>query len=165
MLTLDQQHPDWTRINRCVSTFLKSYSLDVDDLEDLRQECLLQILRKLKTFRGEASLSTWIFRLVRNQFLMWNRRERRRREVLGVMVRCSGTAVAPPPDDLALNRAWAAKVLAGIEPLDQRILCLRYLEDHTSLETGRRLNLAPSTVRARTSHCRRRLRGQADAAV
>jgi RNA polymerase sigma-70 factor, ECF subfamily len=38
--------------------------------EDLTQDVFVQLFRKLKTFRGESSFSTWLHRLTVNQVLM-----------------------------------------------------------------------------------------------
>src|SRR5437588_475570 len=36
------------------------------DAEDVTQEVLLQVVRKLDTFRGEAALATWLHRVTAN---------------------------------------------------------------------------------------------------
>jgi RNA polymerase sigma-70 factor, ECF subfamily len=43
---------------------------DVERSEDLAQDVFLKIYQKLHTFRGEASLSTWIYRITVHLFLM-----------------------------------------------------------------------------------------------
>jgi RNA polymerase sigma factor (sigma-70 family) len=54
----------------------KVYSLcfrmvrSASEAEDLTQEVFLQLFRKLHTFRGESSFSTWLHRLTVNQVLM-----------------------------------------------------------------------------------------------
>src|SRR6266705_4926824 len=40
------------------------------EAEDLTQDVFVQLFRKLKTFRGEASFSTWLHRITVNQVLM-----------------------------------------------------------------------------------------------
>src|SRR6188474_2725060 len=44
------------------------------DAEDLSQEVFVQVFRKLNTFRGESSFTTWLHRLTVNQVLMHFRR-------------------------------------------------------------------------------------------
>jgi RNA polymerase sigma-70 factor, ECF subfamily len=51
---------------------------DADRAADLAQEALLQILRSLPRFRGEASLTTWIHGLTMRVCLHHLRREKRR---------------------------------------------------------------------------------------
>ncbi len=47
------------------------------EAEDLTQEVFLQAFRKLRTFRGEAAFSTWIYRIAINLVLMRLRRKPR----------------------------------------------------------------------------------------
>jgi RNA polymerase sigma-70 factor (ECF subfamily) len=46
------------------------------EAEDLTQEAFLRLFRKIHTFRGEASFSTWLHRLATNVALMRLRRKR-----------------------------------------------------------------------------------------
>ncbi len=54
------------------------------DAEDAAQEALLRCYRKLPQFRGEATFSTWLFRLALTASLDYERRERRRPEPVEV---------------------------------------------------------------------------------
>ena len=45
------------------------------DAEDLTQEAFLQAFRKLGTFRGDSSFSTWIYRITTNVVLMQRRKK------------------------------------------------------------------------------------------
>lgn len=47
------------------------------EAEDLTQEAFLQLFRKIQTFRGESSFSTWLHRLAANVALMSLRKKRR----------------------------------------------------------------------------------------
>src|SRR5438128_4815590 len=49
------------------------------DAEDVTQDVLLQVVRKLDTFRGDASLTTWLHRVTVNAALA-RRRKRATRE-------------------------------------------------------------------------------------
>ena len=43
---------------------------NVSQAEDLAQDVFIQLFRKIDTFRGESSFSTWLHRLTVNQVLM-----------------------------------------------------------------------------------------------
>jgi RNA polymerase sigma-70 factor (ECF subfamily) len=54
------------------------------DAEDAAQEALLRCYRKLPQFRGEATFSTWLFRLALTASMDYERRERHRPEPVEV---------------------------------------------------------------------------------
>src|SRR5215510_12368342 len=45
------------------------------DAEDVTQDVLLQVVRKLNTFRGESTLSTWLHKITVNAALAHRRRK------------------------------------------------------------------------------------------
>ena len=59
----------WSQRRRVYSVCLRMTG-STSSAEDLTQDVFVQLFRKLKTFRGEASFSTWLHRLTVNQVLM-----------------------------------------------------------------------------------------------
>jgi RNA polymerase sigma-70 factor (ECF subfamily) len=53
---------------------------NVSDAEDITQEVLLQVIRRLDTFRGDAALTTWLYRVTVNAVLALRRRRATARE-------------------------------------------------------------------------------------
>ncbi len=51
------------------------------DAEDITQEVFIKVFRKLHDFRGDAKVSTWIYRITVNACLDFRRRRRRREAV------------------------------------------------------------------------------------
>jgi RNA polymerase sigma-70 factor (ECF subfamily) len=58
---------------------LLRYPLSDEDRRDLVQSTLMQILRRVGSFRGDSSFSTWLFRVTANEALMMMRSQRRHR--------------------------------------------------------------------------------------
>jgi RNA polymerase sigma-70 factor (ECF subfamily) len=56
-----------------VAKIARSFARSPADLEDLRQEMLLQLWTSLDSFAGQAKASTWIYRVSLNTALMWRR--------------------------------------------------------------------------------------------
>ena len=52
---------------------------DVAEAEDLTQEAFLQVFRTIRTFRGDAAFSTWLYRIAVNIVLMKIRRQKSKR--------------------------------------------------------------------------------------
>lgn len=53
---------------------------DASEAEDLTQEVFIQLYRKLDTFRGDSSFTTWLHRLTVNVVLMYFRTSAKKRE-------------------------------------------------------------------------------------
>lgn len=47
---------------------------DVQETEDVAQEVFIQVYRSIGTFRGEAKLSTWLYRIAITKALDWQRK-------------------------------------------------------------------------------------------
>lgn len=67
------------RENPTISKICFSYSCDKADYEDLRQDALINLWRGMKSFRGDSSERTWVYRIVVNSCLSTIRRQRRHR--------------------------------------------------------------------------------------
>lgn len=60
----------------------RSAVFDLQYAEDLYQEVLINIWKALKRFRGEASLTTYLYRIVINTAITFNRKEKRRSQAM-----------------------------------------------------------------------------------
>src|SRR4029453_2706289 len=85
---------------------------NASDAEDLTQDVFVQVFRKLKTFRGESSFSTWLHRLTVNEVLMHFRRPVVRMEqttedgTTPIQIKStSGAFRMPLVDHISLNEA------------------------------------------------------------
>src|SRR5215472_8382509 len=67
---LYQQH------NRLVYCLCLRMTRNNSEAEDLAQEVFSQVLLKLKSFRGESSITTWLYSFTVNQVLMHFRKPR-----------------------------------------------------------------------------------------
>lgn len=148
-----------------------------DEAVDLSQEVFLQVYRKLSSFRRDASLRTWIYRIVinraKNRQRWWKRRigemtavpleEAESRTRSGVAARLASDDVAP---DEALARKERGQILhRAIEklPFDQRtILLLKEIDGLSYEEISTTLDLPMGTVKSRLARARKSLRNTLD---
>lgn len=65
------------RENATISRICFSYAGSVAEYDDLRQDALVNIWRGMKSFRGESSQKTWIYRVTVNSCLSTIRRQSR----------------------------------------------------------------------------------------
>src|SRR5437764_4413184 len=76
-LSAEQIYHDYA--SRVFHMARRMLSSDVD-AEDVTQDVLLQVVRKLPSFRGEAALPTWLHRITVNAALTHRRRRAVREE-------------------------------------------------------------------------------------
>jgi RNA polymerase sigma-70 factor, ECF subfamily len=58
---------------------VRAYAFTPQDQEDLFQEIATQVWRSIPGFRGDAAVTTWIYRVALNAAIAWTQRERRHR--------------------------------------------------------------------------------------
>jgi RNA polymerase sigma-70 factor, ECF subfamily len=141
------------------------------DAEDATQEVLLQVVRKLDTFRGEAALTTWLYRITANVALALrrkraSRRERQMKDSLDVLlddrdgvtpVRGGRTA----PDEQALGqelRLLLEEAIAALPDLYRDVLVLADVEGRANAEVGAILGLSLTATKSRLHRARLMLR-------
>jgi RNA polymerase sigma-70 factor, ECF subfamily len=139
---------------------------DDADAEDAVQDAFIHAYRGLRSFRGEAKLSTWLVRIAANEALM--RRRRRVRSALAIPLDDSADAVerdgisrAPGPERVAAD-ADLRRVLADrIEALPdyyRSVFQLRALDELTVGEAAVALGISEATVRSRYFRARNLIR-------
>lgn len=138
------------------------------DAEDAVQDAFLQAFRALPRFRGDASLSTWLFRITTNQALMTLRRQSRRREApwAGAFDSAEWLLTQPDPGPGPESRLIEAErreaVAASVGRLPDRYQVVVRLVYYEGLDTGaaaRRLGTTPNAVKQRLRRARQRLAG------
>lgn len=63
-----------------------SFVAQKDDAEDIAQEVFIEVYRSIKKYRGESSLSTWLYRLSVNKSLDFIRQKSRQKRGGGLVV-------------------------------------------------------------------------------
>ncbi|MBC8750439.1 MULTISPECIES: RNA polymerase sigma factor [Paraburkholderia] len=148
------------RHNRRLYRLARVTLRDDAEAEDALQEAYLSAYRSISRFRGQASLSTWLSRLVLNECLGRLRRANRRQNIIPMVT--SNTAdiemdTTPLPDSASPDNALArAEMRALIErKLDalpeslRTVFVLRSVEEMSIDETAQCLGIPEATVRSR----------------
>ncbi len=133
-------------------------TLDASEAEDLAQEIFLQFYRKLPLFRGEAALSTWLYRVALNCAASYIRK---RRTPLLPGAPPEAISDAEAPGDGLLERERSATVmsaLAGLKNKEREVLELFYFQQHSTAEVSEVLGIAPRGVETRLRRARESLR-------
>jgi len=148
------------------------------DAEDILQDTFMQVFRKLRTFRGEAKFSTWLYRVATNAALMHRRKARdRKMESLEQYLpefRRDGRHKRIDVDYSAAARIEAhiqkkertKLLLAAIARLPatyRKAVVMCDLEELDSHQVAEVLRVSPQTLRQRLHRGRLMLRGYLDA--
>lgn len=148
---------------------LMRYPVSDEDRRDLLQTTLMQVVRRLGSFRAESSLSTWLFRVTANEALMLMRSRRRHRARVVEGLDWEELATLPsndeddalPPDAAAARVQRDARVRDALQALpgDYRdVVVAHYHMDLGLHEIASRLAITESAVRSRLHRARARLR-------
>jgi len=164
-----------TRLTPVIEKQLLRYPLSDEDRRDLVQATLMQIVRRVGSFRGDSSFSTWLFRVTANEALMMMRSQRRHRarlvegldlEDLGGLPAANDAAAAEQPADAsAAANERDARVRQALEELPEGyrdVVALHYHQDLGLHEIALRLSTTESAVRSRLHRARSRLRAILD---
>lgn len=152
----ESSDPDWAAVRDLIDAYTRSFGLAYDDRQDVVQRSSMKVWTRWTTFRGQSERSSWIYRVVRNEFLSWARREKAHKNVLPDWSRPSGLSVSSHEDEV-LVEVVAQRWLSLLPLMDRRILELRYSLELTSDEIGAATGLAGSSVRARLHRLRSRV--------
>ena len=123
---------------------------DRRDIEEAAQDVFVQVWRALPTFRGDAAVSTWLYRIAVNEALQRRRRPAHRTVELI-------EAHAPESPDPEVQRGLLAAIRAL--PDDQRAaLALRDLEGLSNQEVADALDLTVEAAKSRIHRARLQVR-------
>lgn len=152
------------RFRRQVAANLYRVLGDRTDLEDLVQEVFVIAFRGLDRFRGDARLSTWLYRICVNVALGRIRTRRRRPNAIGV-ADLDATAMDPSlterpetPEKSLERRQDRERVYHALEQLAPKKRIVLYLHEIEGLdlkEIAYLVDSNPVTVRTRLFYARR----------
>ena len=137
-----------------------------EDAAEAAQEAFLAAWQGLKFFRGEASFSTWLYRLASNACVDLLRRESRHRTTAGPSLDDEGVYLdvadsAPSPHAIAESNELKQQIEEGLRTLSpehREVLILREIHQLSYDEIAQALSLDSGTVRSRISRGRKQLR-------
>ena len=140
------------------------------DAEEVVNTSLFKAFKYLNKFRGEASLATWLFQILRNQTFNLYRIKRSR----GVFVTQSLEITTPEkspfiieitdsnnlPENFLINQEITDCIMAAIDDLPEAMkeTAFLYLIEKLPLDTiAKQLNCPTGTVRSRTFRIRKHI--------
>jgi RNA polymerase sigma-70 factor (ECF subfamily) len=143
---------------------------NTEDAEDVQQETLLKVHRKMGQFEGRSRFTTWVSRIAINEALMCLRKRR------SAFILPLEESIQPTDDDTAREdfqspiegpeaaysrkelRDLLTQAMAQLRPAYRVVFLLRAVEQLSTSETAKVLQISASAVKARMRRARSELR-------
>jgi len=125
-----------------------------EDALDVLQETFTYLLKKLPGFQLTASMTTFLYPVVKHLSLAIRSKNRRftsDQEILSELF-------APASKDIERSRSELAAVLAILPEEQREVLLMRFVDDMSLQEIATALNIPVGTVKSRLHHALRTLR-------
>lgn len=132
------------------------YEHDQDARNDLFQEIVLQLWRSFPTFRGEAKITTWMYRIALNTAISGFRKQRRlvkTQDLQEVHLNISDSWNDDREEE-SQRLHWAIRQLSEID----RAMIMMALEEIPYEEIAETIGITQNNVRVRMNRIREKLR-------
>lgn len=130
---------------------------DRHEAEDVAQEAYLRVHRSLRTFRGDSSFRTWLYRIVANA-AMSNLRRRGRFGDLGdepdMVLRLS----EPAPAEVGLDTDELRRALDSLPDGQRVVVMMKDAYGFSCREIAQEMGISEGAVKVRLHRARRRLK-------
>ena len=137
------------------------YSSPTVSMEDLYQEVAVNLWQGIDKFRGDAKISTWIYRTAINTCITWVRRDRHRAHVDGL----DAALLVADDSDEGEERMARYKVMhamiAELRPLEKAIITM-WLDDTPYADIAAVTGLSVANVATRLHRIKEKLTRQAN---
>lgn len=123
---------------------------DYETTKDLTQDVFVNAWKGFSSFRGDASIYTWIYRIALNRVFQY-RRKNARRKIISIDD-IKPTEMKENPEKNFFKEADRALIRNTIQDLPenyQAVLILRYYEDNDYATIAKILGIPVGTVRSR----------------
>lgn len=138
---------------------------DPDEADDVVQEVLVRLHRRLRSYAGKSQFSTWLYQVTRNTALGQQRKSARRKTLmLGFRRNEVGEASLK---EHALEQVETSQVVGQIRTLfeqlparQRQVFDLADLQGFEPTEIGQMLGMNPVTVRVNLCKARRSIRSK-----
>ena len=138
------------------------------DAEDLSQEVFIKVYRKFHTFRREAKMSSWLYRITVNTHINRNRQKMKQSTRSTEKIEYIATNHTQAPAETnperstrsGMIKAHIEKALSVLTERERSIFVLRHYQDMSQKDIGRVLEIKTGTVKSTLFRAVRKLRDE-----
>lgn len=157
------------RYEKIVYRYAYRLTQNPEDAAEVASETFVRMYRSLKNFRGEASLSTWLYRIVNNAFFDWRKRTPSRPTTsLEIYLEEEATHLERPlvnptvdlEEHVLQQERWRVleEAIAKLPDYQRIMIVMFHLEDRSYEEIAKTMNLPLGTVKSRLNRARQALK-------
>jgi len=149
------------RYSRSIHSLIIRIIPSKEDAEELTQDTFLKAFRKLDTFKGECSFSTWLFRIAYNTAISATRKKRIILPIIddamleGLTGELIDTFFEDDEDEIRLQKLEAAISKLTVE--EKTLITLFYTDNKPVAEIADLLELTTDNVKVRLYRVRKKL--------
>ena len=149
------------RYSRSIHSLIIRIIQSKEDAEELTQDTFLKAFRKLDTFKGECSFSTWLFRIAYNTAISAIRKKRIILPIIddamleGVSDELVDSIFEDDEDEIRLQKLEAAITKLTVE--EKMLITLFYTDNKPVAEIAYLLELTTDNVKVRLYRVRKKL--------
>jgi RNA polymerase sigma-70 factor (ECF subfamily) len=144
-----------------VHRFLSAFGVPREEREDACQEVFVAVYRSLGRFRGEARLSTWIYRIAARHAGRIARRRRVRGLLSTLLVREPQPPPAPDPSERSERLQLLDEMISKLSPKKRLVLVLFEIEGVPIEEIAKIADCPENTAWSRLHYARAELMAMA----
>jgi len=137
-------------------------TLDADDAEDVTQNVLLKVAKKIHTFRRDSSLSSWLYRITMNEATGFHRKRAREAEKGKAFLELNAETLREQPEIPRIDEQRAVDAIlrfaCTLPPLQFSSFRLIDVDGLRPAEAAGRLGKSQGNVRSSLCRARKRIR-------
>ena len=135
----------------------KIYQDDPHDRDDLLQEITLQLWTVFDSFRGEAKLSSWMYRVALNTAIVFFKKEKRRPDSEALPPNFDRQQEASHADEKEEQLAVFYKAVQQLDKVEKALIFL-YMENRPYEEIAASLGITEGNLRVRLNRVKNKLK-------
>ena len=152
----------YDRFSKVVYNKCYGFAKNKQEAEDLTHDVFVRLFIKLKTFKGNAKFSTWLYSFTYNFCVNYVQRSthKKKEKVTVVTDQIKDEDVIQDIDDTTLFELKSeklAKALALMEPKDKMILLMKYQDDMSIKEIQEAMEIGESAVKMRIKRAKQKV--------
>lgn len=118
------------------------YSKDIIEIEDLYQEIVMNLWKSYPSFRNEAKISTWLYRIALNTAITYIRKEKIKTEMIEITPTMRDSLAEMEQNEMIAKLYFLVNQLSKID----RSIIFLYLEEKSHAEIATIIGCSVSNV-------------------